>query len=182
MRKLVYHVATSLDNFIARPDGSTPGFLAEGEAVTEYLETLQTYDTVVMGRATYEAGYAYGLQPGQPSPIYPGVHYIFSKTLQFETEPHERVKVIRTDPVPLIQELKAQPGSAIYLCGGGALAGYLFEHELIDELIVKLNPLLLGEGTRLFGTSRKATRLTLVESKTYPDGLLLLTYAVTPAA
>lgn len=64
MRRLVYHVATSLDNFIAREDGSTPGFVAEGQHVTEYLETLQTYDTILMGRATYEAGYQYGVEPG----------------------------------------------------------------------------------------------------------------------
>ena len=178
MRKLVYHVATSLDNFIARPDGSTPGFVAEGTAVTDYLETLQTYDTVVMGRATYEAGYAYGVEPGQPSPIYPGKHYIFSKTLRFEAEPHERVNVIDSDPVLFIRQLKQQPGSAIYLCGGGAFAGFSFENGLIDEVIVKLNPIVLGSGIRLFGESQREASLTLLGAKTYESGVVLLTYAV----
>lgn len=179
MRKLIYHVAMSVDGFIARKDGSTHGFSAEGEHVTDYLAAVQTYDRVLMGRATYEAGYQYGVQPGQPSPIYPGMHYIFSKTLRFETEPHERVRVIDGDEVAFVQQLKEAPGTDIYLSGGGAFAGFLLVQKLIDTVIIKQNPLVLGRGIGLFGDSPTEASLTLAESKTYGSGVVLLTYDVT---
>ena len=96
MRKLVYHVATTLDNYIAHEDGSIGGFAAfgEGDHVIDYLESLKGYDTVVMGKATYEFGYQFGLQPGQPA--YPHmVHYIFSDHLNLENaDPNVHVKKI----------------------------------------------------------------------------------------
>ncbi|PKL30446.1 MAG: dihydrofolate reductase, partial [Spirochaetae bacterium HGW-Spirochaetae-10] len=56
MRKLIYHVAVTVDGFIARKNGSVDGFLMQGDHVDAYLEHLKDYDTVVMGRRTYEAG------------------------------------------------------------------------------------------------------------------------------
>lgn len=64
MRKITYYVAISLDGFIAGPDGDISGFVQQGEGVNQYLQDLQAFDTVIMGRKTYEFGYAYGLQPG----------------------------------------------------------------------------------------------------------------------
>ncbi|WP_128546611.1 dihydrofolate reductase family protein [Larkinella soli] len=178
MRKIVYHVASTLDGYIGNEDGSVDkGFVPEGEHVTEYLESLKSYDTVIMGKATYEFGYQYGMQPGQPP--YPWMkHYIFSKTLHFETPPDERVEIIDRDELAFLRQLKAGEGTDIYLCGGGAFAAFLLENELIDQLIVKLNPALLGSGIRLFGTSKKYVDLTLLDSKPYDTGVLLLTYQI----
>jgi dihydrofolate reductase len=177
MRKVVYHVGMTLDNFIAHEDGSIGGFLkfAEGEHVAEYLESLKAYDTVLMGKMTYEFGYEYGIQPGQPG--YPHMkNYIFSKTLKFESQPDERVEIINKNELEFIQQLKETDGTDIYLCGGGNFAGFMLDHELIDELIIKLYPVLLGSGIRLFGKSTKAVDLSLLNSKMYQTGVLLLTY------
>src|SRR5262245_15165080 len=57
MRRIVYDVAASLDGFVSHSDGSVEGFLADGEHVTDYLQRLAGYDTVLMGRSTYEWGY-----------------------------------------------------------------------------------------------------------------------------
>lgn len=177
MRKLVYHVATTLDNYICHEDGSIEGFLGEGEHVSDYLESLKAYDTVLMGRVTYEFGYQFGAQPGQPSPTYPHMkHYIFSKTLRFDTEPHEQVEVINKNEIEFVKQLKQAPGTDIYLCGGGTFAGFLFDNELIDELIIKLNSVIFGGGIRLFGKSTKAVDLPLIDSKAYNSGVLLLKY------
>ncbi|NJL10634.1 MAG: dihydrofolate reductase [Calothrix sp. SM1_7_51] len=177
MRKVVYHVATTLDNFIAREDGSTVGFFNEGEHVDDYLQSLQEYDTVLMGRATYEYGYQFGVQPGQPSPVYGHMqHYIFSRTLCFEAKCDERVEVIAKNEVEFVKQLKLAPGKDIYLCGGGSFAGFLLENELIDELIIKLNPVIFGSGIGLFGKSKKTVDLSLISSKEYKSGVLLLTY------
>lgn len=177
MRKLIYHVAMTLDNYISHEDGSITGFsnFGEGEHVTDYLEQLKAYDTVVMGKNTYTFGYQYGLEPGQPA--YPHMaHYIFSKSLQFEAEADERVKIINKEEVAFIKRLKAEEGTDIYLCGGGTFAGFLLEHELIDELRIKLYPLIFGRGIGLFGNSTKAVDLELLDTKVYKTGALLLTY------
>lgn len=174
MRKLVYHVATTLDNYISHEDGSTDGFVAEGDHVTEYLESLQHYDTVIMGRKTYEFGYDYGIQPGQAP--YPHMqHYIFSKTLHFDN-PDQKVTIVNSNEVAFVKQLKEEDGTDIYLCGGGAFAGFMLEHELIDTLVIKLNPVVFGKGIPLFGRSTKAVDLALVDTKVYQSGVLLLTY------
>ncbi|MEO1450381.1 MAG: dihydrofolate reductase family protein, partial [Bacteroidota bacterium] len=64
----------------------------------------------------------------------------------------------------------------VYLCGGGVFAGWLFEHGLIDVLKLKINPIILGGGTRLFGDSQKAFTWDLAESQTYEGGLIFNTY------
>jgi len=174
MRKLVYDIAMSLDGFIARADGSVDGLLAEGDHVTDFMNRLGAYDTVLMGRATYEWGYRFGLTPGALA--YPHMqHHVFSRTLRFDDSP---VHVVSDDEIGAVERLKQQDGGDIYLCGGGAFAGFLLDNRLVDQVVVKLSPVLLGGGVRLFGASRAAVELTTVESKRYDNGVLLLRYDV----
>ena len=175
MRKIIYHVATTLDNFIAHEDHSIDGFLPEGEHVTDYITQLQQYDTVIMGKGTYEFGYQYGMKPGD-APYPHMMHYIFSKTLQFES--NEKVKIIRDQEIEFLQQLKQTEGTDIYCCGGAAFASFLLENQLLDKLIIKLNPVLFGRGIPLFANSEtfKTLPLTLLDSKTYSSGVVLLTY------
>lgn len=174
MRKIIYHVATTLDGFIARKDGTTGGFLENGEHVADYLNSLKDYDTVVMGRRTYEYGYDYGLKPGQPA--YPHMmHYIFSRSLRLEYC-HEQLEVISSDEVGFINHLKQSVGSPIYLCGGGVFAGFLLKHKLIDELKIKINPVLFGDGIRLFGDNFAMPALHHVHSVSYDTGVIVQTY------
>lgn len=176
MRDLIYHIATTLDGFIAHPDGSTKGFLEAGEHVADYLDSLKDYDTVIMGRKTYEYGYEYGLKPGQPAYAHMK-HYLFSKTLAFDT-PHEQVEVVREDPVGFVKELKETVGSPIYLCGGGQLAGLMLQHGLIDELWLKQNPVLFGVGIPLFGEVNAGFMLKPQHCIAYPNGVQLLQYRI----
>lgn len=173
MRKIVYYVATSLDGFISGPEEDISLFAHNGKGVEKYMSDLKDFDTVIMGRKTYEFGYQFGLQPGQPA--YPHMeHYIFSDTLKFENT-HEKVHVEKRD-LKKIKELKSQSGTDIYLCGGGLFAGWLFENDLIDVLKVKLNPIILGEGATLFGGSKKQGKFKLVGRQSFEDGLQFLTY------
>lgn len=176
MRPIIYHVAVTLDGFIAKKDGSTPGFSETGEHVTDYLNALKDYDDTIMGRKTYEYGYQYGLKPGQPA--YPHMtHHIFSKTLNFEDQ-HEQVKVIGEDQLTYIQHLKETTGSPIYLCGGGELAGFLLNHKLIDEVILKQNPMIYGTGIPLFGNTCANLDLKEVCRVSYDNGVSLLHHQV----
>lgn len=166
MRKLVYYIATTLDGFIAGPDGANPtgpdGFWPiPGDYLqylaAEYPETLPAparqalsvtadgthFDTVLEGRKTYEIGLEAGITDAYPHLK----HLVFSTTL---TEiPDPAVELVTSDPVAKVRELKQEDGKDIWLIGGGELAGALYTE--IDQLIVKLGPLTTGTGIPLFG-------------------------------
>lgn len=175
MRKIVYYVASSLDGFIAGPGDDISDFVQQGAGVTQYLEDLQSFDTVIMGRKTYEFGYQYGLTPGQPA--YPHMnHFIFSNSLVIE-HLHEKVHIKKIDR-NFILKLKQQEGTDIYLCGGGQFAGWLFNEGLIDQLKIKLNPIILGKGISLFSDVKKTYQLALKDNKSFPSGMQIISYDV----
>ncbi len=175
MRQIVYYVATSLDGFISGPEGSIGGFTGKGNGVDQYLSDLQSFDTVIMGRKTYEFGYDYGLVPGQLA--YPHMeHYIFSDNLSFKDQ-HSSLHIKKID-LGEITKIREQPGTDIYLCGGGQFAGWLLDHRQIDVLKIKLNPLIQGDGVRLFGASNAEYQLELLESKLYEFGLQIMSFRI----
>ncbi|MET8773439.1 dihydrofolate reductase family protein [Nocardia sp. NPDC050713] len=162
MRKLVYFVGMSLDGYIAGPDGGIEFFpiapdFAEWLAA-EYPETLPTharphfglpadapskkFDTLVMGRGTYEPALAVGIT----SPYSHMRQYVVSSTLGRIEDP--TVELVDGDPAGLVRRLKQEDGMDIWLAGGGKLAGALVEE--IDELVVKSYPVTAGAGVRAF--------------------------------
>src|SRR5687768_12552033 len=166
MRKLIYYVACTVDRFIARKDGSFDFFLTEGPHLADLVDSFpemvpghlragigmtranQRFDTVLMGRATYEVG----LREGVTSP-YPHLQqYLFSRSIT--ESPSPEVELVSEDALTAVKELKRKPGKAIWLCEGGQLAATLFSE--IDELILKVNPILLGQGIPLFAGDRKS--------------------------
>jgi dihydrofolate reductase len=173
MTRIVYYVATSLDGFISGPDNDISKFVAEVNGVQKYLNDLKDFKTVIMGRKTYEFGYAYGLEPGQPA--YPHMdHFIFSNSLQLEN-PHDLIHIEKIN-IARIEEVKKSASTDIYLCGGGEFAGWLLDHGLIDVLKLKINPIVLGGGIRIFGDSRTSVKLNLIESSVFDHGLHIATY------
>jgi len=126
------------------------------------------FDVVLMGRRTYEVG----LKVGVTNPYPHMKQYLFSRTMK--ESPDENVELVLGDPVALVRELKKQTGKDIWLCGGGDLATTLFPE--INEIIMKLNPVLLGSGIPLFSGVVKETELELTDSKIYSNGFMLLRY------
>ncbi|MGK5742091.1 dihydrofolate reductase family protein [Micromonospora sp. URMC 103] len=189
MRKLVYYVASTLDGFIAAPDGSFDFFPLMPEPdvlahmVATYPQTFPTFahaqvgidrpegrfDAVVMGRGTYEPGLAVGVT----SPYAHLRQYVFSRTLPPAAEPE--VEIVPDDPVTFVRALKRQDGKDIWLAGGGQLAGHLLPE--VDELIVKLNPIVAGSGIPLVTRDFDPRRFTLVEARPFDSGLVILRYA-----
>ena len=174
MRQLVYDVAASIDGFITGPNGDVSCFLDQGDHVKAYSKRLEGYDTVVMGRTTYEFGFAHGMAPGQRAYSHMR-HYIVSSTLKLPDD--AEVEVVGGDYLSAVRKLKAEDGSDIYLCGGGALAAELLSAGLIDRLVVKVNPVVLGTGTPIFAGSVTA-KSTLKGVKRYRSGVVLLTYDI----
>ncbi len=126
-----------------------------------------------MGRKTYEFGFQHGLEPGQPA--YPNMeHHIFSNSLKIDIL-SESVKIERIS-VDKVNEIRQNAKTDIYLCGGGKFAGWLLENGLIDQLKLKLNPIVLGSGTKLFSSSTANESWELTEKESFSDGLLILTY------
>lgn len=175
MRKIVYYVAISLDGFIAGPNSDISGFTNSGNGVAKYLEDLLSFDTVIMGRHTYEFGYRYGLKPGDLP--YPHMkHFIFSESMD-STIQNDNLKICSFD-LKHIEALKEEEGSDIYCCGGGIFAGWLLENGFIDIIKVKLNPFILGRGIKLFENLTESKHLNLIKSEEYEGSLQMITYEV----
>ncbi|WP_019502032.1 dihydrofolate reductase family protein [Pseudanabaena sp. PCC 6802] len=188
MRQLKYLVACTVDRFIAGRDDSFDFFLMEGEHMTdiiqEFPETMPAhlhdllgiaannenkhFDTVLMGRRTYEIGQKIGITNPYPQMQ----QYLISRSLQASPDPN--INLVSTDPVTLVRELKQQPGKDIWLCGGGNLATTLF--PAIDAMILKVHPVLLGTGIPLLSGAIKPTPLEITSSKIYNNGCMLLHY------
>ena len=175
MSRIVYYVASSIDGFIAGQNDDISDFNPGGDGVDKYLSDLKNFKTVIMGRRTYEFGYQYGLEPGQPAYSHME-HFIFSDSLKLE-KMADTVHVEKRS-IDRIVEIKSSANTDIYLCGGGEFAGWLFDNGLIDLLKIKLNPIILGEGIRLFGSSTKRAKWELVKTETFDDGLMILSYAL----
>ncbi|MGV3619313.1 MAG: dihydrofolate reductase family protein [Archangium sp.] len=171
MQPVVFHIATSVDGFIAGPGGAVDRFSYSGHHVTEYVAALANYSAVVMGRRTYQ----FGLDMGVSDP-YPHLEtFVFSRTL---SSPNPRVTVVSGDVAPTLRKLREKEGKGVYLAGGGELAGQALAAGLVDELIIKVNPIVLGEGVPLFGKGTPFTSLELRSTKTHSSGVAVLHYDV----
>ena len=173
MKKIIYYVAVSLDGYIAGVNDDISKFVPSGHGVEKYLTDLQNFETVIMGRRTYEFGYQFGLIPGQPA--YPHMeHHIFSETLKID-KLAKNVQIEKKS-IERIKEIIDKSKTDIYLCGGGQFAGWLLDNGLIDILKLKLNPIILGDGIPLFGNSKASLSGLLIEKESFDDGLEILTY------
>lgn len=187
MRELTYFVATSLDGRIAGPGDDFSAFPVEGDHIEmikrDYRDTLpdvglkalgltadgSRFDTTLMGWNTYAAGLSATRDP------YPHTRqYVFSRNRSPDDVP-TGITVTDEDPVALVRRLKHQDGTGIWLCGGGALAAALVDE--IDRLVLKVNPVLLLDGTPLFaGGDYRPLSFRLVSSTPYETGVTVNEY------
>lgn len=172
MRDLIYYVACSLDGYIADPNGSFEKFPWNDEVVSDFFASYDWFDTVIMGRKTYDVAYLQDIV--DPYPNLKTV--VFSESM--DDVSHPNVSIERGDVLAKVKALKEMEGKPIWLCGGGNLAGQLHEAALLDQLIVKLNPIVLGDGIPLFAGSVKFANLTLTKVKEYDIGTSLRHYNV----
>ncbi|MEV0969074.1 dihydrofolate reductase family protein [Microtetraspora glauca] len=186
MRKLTYYVGMTIDGFIAAPDGNADFFPVTQDVVDfirdDYPDTLPShlraqlgvddgnrdFDTAVQGRLTYEPALAVGVT----SPYAHLRQYVVSRSITDSPDP--AVEIVTGDPLAKIRELKAEDGKDIYLAGGGRLAGTLLPE--IDELVIKLYPVVAGSGIPLFTADFSPAYFDLTGTRVLESGMVVLTY------
>lgn len=175
MRRLLLNLTTSLDGFIADRGGGIDWiqpFPDDGDGLPpDYLELMGSVDTLVMGRATYELSLS--LDGGMD--VFDGRRAVVF-TSRTNLAPREGVEFVRTDAVTFVERLKRELGGVIWLYGGGQLATALAAAGLIDDYLIVVQPVLLGDGIRLWQSGLQMTRLELVSTREWPGGLVELRY------
>ena len=169
-RRLRYQVAASLDGFIAGPGGEYDWIVMDPSIDFDAL--YKEFDTVVMGRKTYEVATAQGGNGAMP-----GLDVVvFSRSLPPAT--HKGVRIVGDDPLEVVAGLKAHPGRDIWLFGGGMLFRSLLDAGLVDSVEIAVMPVLLGAGIPLLPPGASA-KLVLTDHKLLPaSGILMLSYSV----
>ena len=160
----------SLDGYIAGPHGEDDWIVMDPEI--DFGAMFAKYDTLVMGRKTFERM----VKAGKAS--IPGMKIVvFSKTLQSAQYPD--VTIVADKLEETVAAIRATPGKDIWLFGGGALFRSFLEKGLVDTVEIGLIPILLGEGIPLLPAPAKRASLTLVSQRIYRNsGVIMLTYAM----
>jgi dihydrofolate reductase len=175
MRKVIFGGANSLDNYFARKDDTVDWLMWSDEVGKIMAGYWETFDTIVMGRRTYEAA----LRLGKGDGSYPGMKsYVFSRTLKPKS--NQTLEITSEDPARVVARLKQQTGKDICVMGGGLLAKPLFEAGLIDEIGFNIHPVLLGSGIPLFYEMKQQIDLELIECRGLKNGCVMVTYRVKP--
>ena len=170
MRKIRYAVAMSLDGYIAGPKGEADWIVMDPEV--NFGELWAQFDTVLMGRRTYEAAVA---RLGEAA--FEGMKtVVVSRTMRHSDHPD--ITIIPELTRDGMQKLREQSGKDIWLCGGGELFRVLLEMRQVDTVEVRIMPVLLGTGVALLAPPAQQAKLKLSGHKIYRSGIVSLVYEV----
>ena len=182
MRKVTLGLANSLDNYIARKDGGSDWLKWNDEIAEISAKFMKTVDALLIGRKTYEVM----LSSGEAS--YPGAkNYVFTRSKKNAgalkkklagRKGSENLEVVTNDAAAFVTELKRKKGKGIVVFGGGELAKSLFDADLIDEVVLNIQPVILGSGIPLFYEMKRQINLELFGVNQLKDGGIVLSYRV----
>lgn len=172
-RKVILYIASSLDLYIAKPDDDL-SFLSVVEKEGEdygYSQFIQSVDTVIIGRKTYD-----WVMKHVPEFVHKDKEsYVVTRTAR-PTEGN--VQFFTGSLKELILNLKRKEGNNIFIDGGAEIVNELMKQNLIDEIILSIIPVILGEGTKLFKHGIPEEKLILESSKSFDTGLVQLHYSI----
>lgn len=170
-RKVVLYIANSIDGYIAKPNDDL-GFLSIVEQQGEdygYGEFIKTVDAVIIGRKTYE--------------------WIMKQVPEFVHEDKQTYVITRTERPSvgnvhfytgsmrdLVTRLQSEPGKNIFCDGGAEIVHALLKENLIDEMVISIIPILVGDGIKLFTGGRPELLMKLQSCQSFEKGLVQLHY------
>ncbi|MFD3653248.1 dihydrofolate reductase family protein [Streptomyces sp. NPDC058620] len=180
MRKVVSGLFVSLDGVVQSPDQWQ--FAFDEEMGAALSDTLETADTILLGRVTFTewAGYWPTVTSGEDAGFAKWINespkYVVSSTLD-SVETWANSTLIKGDPVAAITELKAGEGKDITVAGSPTLVRSLLDQDLLDELVLLIHPVVAGEGRRkLFADDAALKKLELVSARPTSSGVIIATY------
>lgn len=161
-RKLVLYIASSLDGYIATKDESLEWlYNVEGEGDNGFSEFYDKVDSILMGKRTYDWVINQDLKE---FPYKDKECYVFTRSF---TENTEDVKFVNGDVTSFVNKLKRKDGKNIWIVGGGELLHSFIKEKLVDELIITVAPILLGNGIPLFKEGDYQLNLSLKEMRKF---------------
>ncbi len=175
MPEVILYIATSLDGYIARADGSVDWLSMVNNQETDYgyADFYARIDAIAMGSRTYEQVLDFDEWPYADKRVFVFTH----RSLEAITE---SVTFTAQSPDEFVKELDFAGVHTLWLAGGGDLIASFLEHRLIDEYILSIIPVVLGDGIPLFKGPLPEHRLELLESTDYKAGLVQLHYRNRP--
>ena len=173
-RNVIVHIATSADGYIAGPDGDLEWLTSRPKPKGFYGigEFMKSVDTKLFGRKTYEAAMRMG-----------GRFDTTGRTLVFShhARPADAPRAVEFVSEPInsfLTRLRDQPGKDIWLMGGGELIASFLDADAIDDIVVTVMPVFIGDGIPLIARRHRHTRLDLQGVERFDDGVVQLRYRV----
>ena len=180
--KVSAYVATSIDGYIARSDGSLDWLDEANATVSEgedcgFQAFMDSVDTLVMGRKTFEQVLTFGSWAYGETPVV----VLSRNAISFSSKVPKTVTHSSATPRDLCDKLSADGVEHVYVDGGATIQSFLAD-GLVDELTVTVIPVVLGGGISLFGPMEKDIKLHHVRTESFDFGFVQLTYAVQKSA
>jgi dihydrofolate reductase len=173
-RKIIVHIATSADGYIARPDGKLD-WLTNRPAPKGFYDMPQfmgTVDAKIVGRKTFDLSVELGAHFSTDDK-----HYVFSRRPPPSSVP-AGVEFITQSIRAFAKRLRKQVGKNIWLMGGGEIIASFLDEDLIDEFIISVVPIFIGEGIPLIAPRHLNVPLKLRSAKSFPDGVVQVHYDI----
>lgn len=170
-RKVILYIASSLDGYIAKPNDDL-SFLSVVQQDGEdygYADFVKSVDTVILGRKTYD----WVMTQVSEFPHAGKNSFIITRAARPNIG---KINFYTGKLKDLISTLKAEQGKNIFIDGGAEIVNELLKENLIDEFIISVIPILVGNGTKLFKDGRPEQKLELVSTKQFDKGLMQLHY------
>jgi len=172
MGKVVLYIAASLDGYIAAKDGSVSWlepFETSGDDYG-YRTFLSRLGAIIMGGNTYRQVLEFGAWP------YSGITSYVVTRRPLASQPDDSIQPFSGEIGKLVQQIKGETEKDIWLVGGANLITQFVNQSLVDEYMLFIMPVFLGDGIPLFQNLESPARLRLVEARTYPSGAVQLHY------
>ena len=166
MRKVILFIASSLDGYIAREDGTIDWLFTDGDY--GYKQFYDSVDTLLLGRKTYDQVLEFTKSPFEKKRC-----FVFTRQSNI-TNDHNLQFV--NDPIERVKQLIRSSGKDMWLVGGSEIISVLLNADLINEIILSVHPIILGSGIPLFRSIQKLSCLRFLNSKTFESGLVQLHY------